>query len=97
MERHTSPHNRTCANAGWMSHRNGAMVPPVAMTRGAQVAIHSTAPSKGSRAPVEGNVPINLSCEHNCDRTSPSGEEQPNSPSTACNGNSLPGFAMAMI
>ena len=46
---------------------------------------------------MEGNVPISLSQEHNCDRTSPSGEEQPNNPSTACNGNSLPGFATAMI
>eukprot|EP00974_Lingulodinium_polyedra_P057788 5565099-Lingulodinium_polyedra.AAC.1 len=80
-----------------MSHRNGAMLPPVAVTRGAQAAIHAAAPSKESRAPVEGNVPISLSREHNCDRTFPSGEEQPNSPSTVRNGNYLPGFATAMI
>eukprot|EP00974_Lingulodinium_polyedra_P058030 5588396-Lingulodinium_polyedra.AAC.1 len=67
------------------------------MTRGAQAAIHATAPSKESRAPMEGNVPISLSQDHNCDRTSPSGEEQPNNPSTTRNGNSLPGFATAMI
>eukprot|EP00974_Lingulodinium_polyedra_P063091 6087950-Lingulodinium_polyedra.AAC.1 len=46
---------------------------------------------------MEGNVAISLSQEHNCDKASPSGAEQPNNPSTVCNGNSLPGFAAAMI